>query len=357
MFLKLEYSELSNALIIKGAEDLNTLPNTLFEIPLPITSVLTLLANMREVVLTGEFVEFEYGNFRVNLLRGANNSSENSIFIAVEEVMGERSKHVFNQQFDGYWNGDKSLLKGIREFKGKVETIDPDEDSDEIAPVCGVAYPITTSGVSSTISDTVDSAVMLKGRVLKGYDSIPVSNLYDKGIHGYVYEGYYDKYSCTNTSCLFLCVKDCAVDFDDWAYCKALIPIPSVKSTAKEIADFVKSNNLFIKFMDTGFCDDFAITDSTISDDVINELKTLDLGDSIIFDVKPGDEVTIAGDKAKSVSKRCVKIDSSRILEDYKNKFNISDDMWEIELERLQTLCNGSTDPYVIADFVKTNFM
>ena len=42
------------------------------------------------------------------------------------------------------------------------------------------------------------------------------------------------------------------------------------------------------------------------------------------------------------------------VLSAYKSKFNISDDAWPMELERLQTLCNGTTDIYMIANFVET---
>ena len=56
-------------------------------------------------------------------------------------------------------------------------------------------------------------------------------------------------------------------------------------------------------------------------------------------------------------SSHCVKnANALGILDTYKNKYNISDDMWLIELERLQVLCD-STDIYVLADFVETNFL
>lgn len=45
------------------------------------------------------------------------------------------------------------------------------------------------------------------------------------------------------------------------------------------------------------------------------------------------------------------------ILSIYKNKYNISDEAWPMELEWLQILCNGTTDIYVIANYVETTFL
>lgn len=61
--------------------------------------------------------------------------------------------------------------------------------------------------------------------------------------------------------------------------------------------------------------------------------------------------------KFNSDSEHYVKnVVASCIFEEYKNKFNISDNMWENELERLQTLC-GSSDTNNIADFIQKNFL
>lgn len=46
----------------------------------------------------------------------------------------------------------------------------------------------------------------------------------------------------------------------------------------------------------------------------------------------------------------------SDIFEAYRTKLGISDSVWSVELERLQTLC-GTTDIYTIANFIETNFL
>lgn len=67
-----------------------------------------------------------------------------------------------------------------------------------------------------------------------------------------------------------------------------------------------------------------------------------------------GTNVTL---ESSTDSNHCVKnANALGILNTYKTKYNISDAMWVSELERLQVLCD-STDIYVVADFVETNFL
>ena len=67
-----------------------------------------------------------------------------------------------------------------------------------------------------------------------------------------------------------------------------------------------------------------------------------------------GTNVTL---ESSTDSNHCVKnANALGALNTYKTKYNISDAMWVSELERLQVLCN-STDIYVVADFVETNFL
>lgn len=141
---------------------------------------------------------------------------------------------------------------------------------------------------------TENIKVNLKGRILEVYKSMPVAENSIDAHHGHVYRGYYYAHGYLRTGCLYLCVENCAVDFDGWIYCKALIPIPDTDIDVSKIPDYINNTDgLSIKFVDPDLSPSLKETGYAISEDIINKIKELDLGDSIIFDVKPGDEVLV----------------------------------------------------------------
>ena len=119
MFLKLEYSEIDDALVIKGAEDLNRLPEALYRLPMTMTEVISLLEDIRAVSVGGEHKVFDCGSYLISLTRGSLINSTEALSISIEEVKGEMTRPVFVSKFEGYY-GSKNLLDGLRSFKLKL---------------------------------------------------------------------------------------------------------------------------------------------------------------------------------------------------------------------------------------------
>lgn len=69
-------------------------------------------------------------------------------------------------------------------------------------------------------------------------------------------------------------------------------------------------------------------------------------------------DAAVTMESLKSINTECCVKNANAlgVLNTYKSKYSISDSVWSVELERLQTLC-GTTDIYVIADFIETNFL
>ena len=82
----------------------------------------------------------------------------------------------------------------------------------------------------------------------------------------------------------------------------------------------------------------------------------MDVNGYSLIDCSYDDTVTMESLKSIDTECRVENANALGVLNTYKSKYSISDSMWPVELERLQTLCS-TTDIYTIADFIETNFL